>query len=34
MTGLPGFWELLGFAIEGADETEAVLRMHAAAHGW
>lgn len=27
MTGLPGFWELLGFAIEGADETEAVLRM-------
>ena len=23
----PGFWELLGFAIERADEHEAVLRM-------
>ena len=27
MSGLPGFWELLGFAIERADESEAVLRM-------
>jgi len=27
VTGLPGFWQLLGFAIERADETEAVLRM-------
>ena len=27
MTGLPGFWELLGFTIEHADEHEAVLRM-------
>jgi uncharacterized protein (TIGR00369 family) len=27
VTGLPGFWELLGFTIERADETEAVLRM-------
>jgi acyl-CoA thioesterase len=27
VTGLPGFWELLGFAIERADEREAVLRM-------
>jgi len=24
---LPGFWELLGFTIERADESEAVLRM-------
>jgi uncharacterized protein (TIGR00369 family) len=24
---LPGFWELLGFSIERADEREAVLRM-------
>jgi acyl-CoA thioesterase len=24
---LPGFWQLLGFAIEHADETAAVLRM-------
>jgi uncharacterized protein (TIGR00369 family) len=23
----PGFWELLGFAIERADEREAILRM-------
>lgn len=27
MTRLPGFWEILGFAIEQADETQAVLRM-------
>lgn len=27
MTGLPGFWKLLGFTIERGDETEAVLRM-------
>lgn len=27
MSGLPGFWELLGFTIERADESEAVLRM-------
>jgi len=27
VSGLPGFWELLGFAIERADESEAVLRM-------
>ena len=27
MSGLPGVWELLGFAIERADESEAVLRM-------
>jgi len=27
VSGLPGFWELLGFAIEHADESEAVLRM-------
>lgn len=27
MIRLPGFWELLGFAIEQADEREAVLRM-------
>jgi uncharacterized protein (TIGR00369 family) len=27
VTRLPGFWELLGFAIERADEREAVLRM-------
>ena len=27
MTGLPGFWDLLGFTIERADETMAVLRM-------
>jgi uncharacterized protein (TIGR00369 family) len=27
VTGLPGFWELLGFTIERADEGEAVLRM-------
>lgn len=27
MTGLPGFWKVLGFAIEQADETQAVLRM-------
>lgn len=27
MNGLPGFWEVLGFAIEHADEHEAVLRM-------
>ncbi len=27
MSGLPGFWEVLGFAIEAADETQAVLRM-------
>jgi len=24
---LPGFWKLLGFAIERSDESEAVLRM-------
>jgi uncharacterized protein (TIGR00369 family) len=27
VSGLPGFWELLGFAIEHADESGAVLRM-------
>jgi uncharacterized protein (TIGR00369 family) len=27
VNGLPGFWELLGFTIEGADESGAVLRM-------
>jgi uncharacterized protein (TIGR00369 family) len=27
VTGLPGFWQLLGFTIERGDETEAVLRM-------
>jgi len=27
VTGLPGFWEVLGFSIERADEREAVLRM-------
>src|SRR5262249_22900583 len=27
VSGLPGFWELLGFTIERADESEAVLRM-------
>jgi len=27
VTGLPGFWNLLGFTIECADEAEAVLRM-------
>jgi uncharacterized protein (TIGR00369 family) len=27
VTGVPGFWEILGFTIEHADESEAVLRM-------
>ena len=27
MIQLPGFWELLGFSIDRADEREAVLRM-------
>jgi uncharacterized protein (TIGR00369 family) len=27
VSDLPGFWQLLGFAIEYADENEAVLRM-------
>jgi acyl-CoA thioesterase len=27
VSGLPGFWGLLGFTIERADESEAVLRM-------
>ncbi len=27
VTALPGFWELLGFAIEEADAGDAVLRM-------
>jgi uncharacterized protein (TIGR00369 family) len=27
VTGLPGFWQLLGFTIERGDEAEAVLRM-------
>jgi uncharacterized protein (TIGR00369 family) len=27
VNGLPDFWALLGFAIEDADEREAVLRM-------